>query len=330
MVRYTVLTFKTLGSLLALLLLLGFSYQQFQLWSDSKNFKPTGKLLAVDGINMHLDCRGNRGEDKPIIILEPGATLSGVSWEWVQGELSQRVRVCSYDRPGYGWSDQAEKPIDGLLVANKLHKLLEVSGEAGPYVLVGHSLGSLFSQVYNQLYSADVLGLVLIDPPGNKLSDAISPEVVEQSNTQLALLKAVSIGSYFGVSRFIDFFWKPKSTLPPEALGALKAHYGSTKHIQTLHQHIQAFPEIVRQTKQGIGLKGKPLLVLSAEIGAPNFRAIGITPELHQQLASTSEKGEHYVLPKSDHYSITLTKSGAEETVGLITRWMLKHELLEL
>ena len=44
-----------------------------------------------------------------------------------------------------------------------LHALLSASGERGPYVLVGHSIGGAISRLYASEYPQDVSGLVLID-----------------------------------------------------------------------------------------------------------------------------------------------------------------------
>ncbi|MCX6539753.1 MAG: alpha/beta hydrolase [Acidobacteria bacterium] len=49
--------------------------------------------------------------------------------------------MCSYDRAGYGWSGPAIEPRTSLQIARELKALLNMAGEKGPYVLVGHSFG---------------------------------------------------------------------------------------------------------------------------------------------------------------------------------------------
>jgi pimeloyl-ACP methyl ester carboxylesterase len=45
-----------------------------------------------------------------------------------------------------------------------LHALLAEVGEAGPYVVVGHSAGALNGRLYASTYPDEVAGMVLIDP----------------------------------------------------------------------------------------------------------------------------------------------------------------------
>jgi pimeloyl-ACP methyl ester carboxylesterase len=55
-------------------------------------------------------------------------------------------------------------PRDSQRSADELNLLLGKSGEDGPYLLVGHSLGGLNMQVYANSYPDEVVGLVLLDP----------------------------------------------------------------------------------------------------------------------------------------------------------------------
>ena len=44
-----------------------------------------------------------------------------------------------------------------------MRALLQSAGIAGPYVLVGHSIGGIFVRLYTAAYPDDVVGLVLVD-----------------------------------------------------------------------------------------------------------------------------------------------------------------------
>jgi pimeloyl-ACP methyl ester carboxylesterase len=51
------------------------------------------------------------------------------------------------DRAGEGWSDIGPRPRDATRVATELHTLLANAGVEGPFVLVGHSFGGLYTRV---------------------------------------------------------------------------------------------------------------------------------------------------------------------------------------
>lgn len=50
-----------------------------------------------------------------------------------------------------------------MWVAPKLHTLLVNADTEGPYVLVGHSYGGLYTQMYAARYSDEVAGVALVD-----------------------------------------------------------------------------------------------------------------------------------------------------------------------
>jgi pimeloyl-ACP methyl ester carboxylesterase len=54
--------------------------------------------------------------------------------------------------------------------------VLSAAGEAGPYVLVGHSYGGLIVRLYTSTYAKEVSGLVLVDALSEGLQDAETPE----------------------------------------------------------------------------------------------------------------------------------------------------------
>jgi pimeloyl-ACP methyl ester carboxylesterase len=84
-------------------------------------------------------------------------------WIWVQQQLAQTTRVCVYDRSGLGWSERGPKPRDAKQISTELHTLLTNADTEGPYVLVGHSYGGLYTQMYAARYPDEVAGVALVD-----------------------------------------------------------------------------------------------------------------------------------------------------------------------
>jgi pimeloyl-ACP methyl ester carboxylesterase len=136
---------------------------------------PPGSLYDVGERRLHLMCRGS---GTPTVVTENGASSFSIDWTLVQKEIARTTRVCAYDRAGSAWSDAAT-PATRASAAADLHKLLEVAGERGPFVLVGASLGGLLVRSYQADYPADVAGLVLVDPASeDRLWTTFGGEVV--------------------------------------------------------------------------------------------------------------------------------------------------------
>jgi pimeloyl-ACP methyl ester carboxylesterase len=96
-------------------------------------------------------------------VLEAGASAFAIDWPLVQPEIAKLTRVCSYDRAGYGWSDEGPVATAARIVA-ALHALLSRLGDKPPYVMVGASAGGLYVRTYDYTYPGEVAGFVLVDP----------------------------------------------------------------------------------------------------------------------------------------------------------------------
>jgi len=114
-----------------------------------------------DGRRLHFVCSGERS---PTVVLESGFGAAAEAWFKVQPALARETRVCSYDRAGYGASDPGPTPRDGAAIAEDLDEGLRAARIAGPLILVGHSAGALYVQVFAQMRPQQVKGIVLVDP----------------------------------------------------------------------------------------------------------------------------------------------------------------------
>jgi pimeloyl-ACP methyl ester carboxylesterase len=120
------------------------------------------------GHKLFLECHGSGG---PTVILQSGYGNAGDIWNEADANppavapgVARFTRECAYDRPGSlrvrtdtgapapsglpGRSDSAPMPRTAADVATELHTLLATAGVPGPYVMVSHSLGGLFSLLY--------------------------------------------------------------------------------------------------------------------------------------------------------------------------------------
>ena len=121
---------------------------------------PIGESIDLGGRTLFLSCIG---EQAPTVLLEAGLGADHTSWDKVQAAVAGFARVCSYDRAGLGYSAATTTPRTSADIVADLHQLLQNAGEAGPYILVGHSFGGLHVRLFAHDYPAEILGLVLVD-----------------------------------------------------------------------------------------------------------------------------------------------------------------------
>jgi pimeloyl-ACP methyl ester carboxylesterase len=136
--------------------------------------------------------RADEGAEGPAVVFEAGLGDSDATWAGVIPAVADFARVVSYDRPNTiaGASDPAPTPRTADEVVADLHALLATTPELGPYVLVGHSVGGLFAQLYASQYPDEVAGLVLVDSShelqDQRRQDLVTPELfaAEQAAVQ--------------------------------------------------------------------------------------------------------------------------------------------------
>jgi pimeloyl-ACP methyl ester carboxylesterase len=133
-------------------------------------------LVALpDGRKLHIVCMG---KGSPTVILTAGGgDFSGNAWSNVQPEMARITRTCAWDRPGFGLSDGTGAEVTAASMTADLEAALATGGIAGPYVMVGHSIGSLESLLFTDRHPDKVVGMVLVDPtlPGGANIAAVGP-----------------------------------------------------------------------------------------------------------------------------------------------------------
>lgn len=100
---------------------------------------------------------------REVVVFENGSRATIANWGTVPERLAQEASVFVYNRPGYGNSEAAATPRDGRTIVEELRAVLRYKGLPPPYVLVGHSVGGLYLQLFARMYPDEVTALVLVD-----------------------------------------------------------------------------------------------------------------------------------------------------------------------
>ena len=148
-------------------------------WLSGAQMVSTGKY------ELYLNCSGQHSG--ATVVLEAGAGASSGNFGKVQGQIENVAHVCSYDRAGLGKSDKPAGQQSEMGIVEDLHELLLNAHEAGPYVLVGHSLGGVYVRAFQRRYPQLVKALVLVDSSHEEQLNrytALSPELGKQFASQ--------------------------------------------------------------------------------------------------------------------------------------------------
>lgn len=121
---------------------------------------PGNQNVELSGVRYSI---AQSGTGKAVVVFENGLASKKEVWNVVASEIAKTNTVFTYDRTGQGGSSSSNEPRNGSHIVEELRSLLIAQGLQPPYVLVGHSLGGLYMQLYARKYPQEVSGLVLVD-----------------------------------------------------------------------------------------------------------------------------------------------------------------------
>jgi pimeloyl-ACP methyl ester carboxylesterase len=311
---------RVLLGLLALLVglsLIGALYQAIATANDQRAYPPPGQLVDVGGYKLHIVCVG---EGSPTVILDHVGAANVAQWALVQPEVAKTVRVCAYDRAGFGWSDPGPAPRDARHSMQELHTLLTNARIAPPYVLVGHSFGGNVARLYVDQYCDEVAGMVLVDPGNLFDTPGVPAEInAEWKAADQAVMRLGPILSRLGVMRLAAKagLVAGHGGLPAQVGAAYDAVNLTTKFWDTLGAQNQAMAATSAEVLAASHVYGAlPLIVLSVD--QPAERSRQIWTEVNAELATYSTIGVHRVVAGADHMALAFDRDHAQATIAAI------------
>ncbi len=209
---------------------------------------PPGEMIDMGAFKMHINCTG---EGYPVVVLDAGLGGFSLDWQPMQSDLSRSVRVCAYDRAGYGWSEPGPSPRATDQLAEELEELLARARVPAPYVMVGHSFGGLNVQYFAKLNPDKVVGLALIEgshpEQGDRFPDIPAHRERGRNSDRMT--------TTFDISTLRNY--------PPELRYKAGKILTSMKSILTQRREFLNFNQSGAQVSHGGRLPNVPLLVLT-------------------------------------------------------------------
>lgn len=296
----------SLGLGLLLLLGTGALTQTLLTHKERSQYPAPGQLVSVGTHRLHIHCQGS---GQPFVLLESG--LSGWSQDWalVQPTLARQTQVCSYDRAGYAWSDEAPQARTGLAAVQDLRTLLHHAGLHGPMVVVGHSWGGMLAQLLAQTHPDEVAGLVLVDALHHDQTASMDPCAHARYSRNMEMLTGAATWlAPVGLTRLGQM---PASVvldkLPASEQAAARGMAMQSQNYRALHTEYQGIDAALEQARSLPPVPHVPTIVLSTN-ALSEFPPGWDRPDMRQhwitgQRALAAQTGaKHIVVPDAGHY----------------------------
>ncbi len=248
-----------------------------------KQYPPIGQMVDIGGYRLHMHVEG---AGTPTVILDAGAGGIGLAWELVRPAIAKVTRVVTYDRAGLGWSDPSPKPRKADVMAEELHTMLVNANIAGPYILVGHSLGGPIARHFAAKYQNEVAGLVMVDSAHEQQMKHFPEAMVKMANSMKGMMGVMKLMGKIGL-----FALKPNlvqigdnGKLPCELVSQMQGVMASSdSHADALVAESES--AFTAQTQPVSALGDLPLTVISHG----QLDANAVPPSLGQQVRDEYE-----------------------------------------
>ena len=211
------------------------------------------------------------GAGTQAIVLVSGAGVSLQGWQPLYPGIEKLGRVFGWNRFGMQGSDPPPARQTGALVLGSLRELLGYAGLEPPYVLVAHSLGGLFANLYARLYPQEVAGVLFLE--------AAHPDdhaVLQQHEAQLVRMLARML------------------VLPPLLLR------------RNVHTELACVEDTVREIASAGDFPPVPVRVVTGGLTPRAWlmspAAVGARRANQQALARLSPLGDQVVAQRSGHF----------------------------
>ena len=276
----------------------GFLYENVSEARDQRFNPMTGARFDVGGFKMHIDCVG---QGSPAVIFDSGLGDTSLSWRRVQPEIAKLTRACTYDRAGLGYSDPSPRPRTSKVIAEELHALLQAAKVAGPYVLVGHSMGGYDVRLYASLFPNEVDGMVLVDASHPDQDNRFPRELKDMEGTWLREAEFLEYTTPFGAPRILGFCENDP------VMRAAECNFHSAREGVA---ELKSFDESAAEVAATGALDNIPLAVLSHDPDKPSAemppdlaKPVNVAWEkMQEELAHLSTRGTRTIAKNSSHY----------------------------
>lgn len=318
--RHAILGATGIVAVALLLCAIGAAYNAYADARDRKRFTPPGQRIEVAGRKLHLHCTGPLGRyGQPTVVLDAGLGMTALAWSRVQPQIAERVRVCSYDRAGMGFSDPEPSfaPRPSSRLAEELHTLLEYGGVQPPYLLVGHSIAGFHVRAYFNRYPKEVIGAVIVDGSSEYMEERFrGKDWQKAAQAELAAehdrAARERLFTFLGITR-----WQLRGMLrsmpfpvEPAVMETTLFQMNQPAYLRTALAELDGIAQTrVELMKKG-GLGELPVIVLTAGKAPPQHGASAEqlqerrriwVHELQPQLAHLSTRGRQIIVDDSGH-----------------------------
>lgn len=225
------------------------------------------KTITQDGVTTEyaLSC-----ESGPVVIFLNGYRMPLASWCKLYPEIQKHGNIFAYNRPGVGQTSKALRPQTGEEIIRSLDNVLKALNLSPPFILVAHSYGGIFANLYARSKPENVSAIVFVE--------STHPDEIE----------------------------KQREFKPPWLVRAMNNALKAIERRFDKHRYSEdeCIAETMRQIKAAGDFPSIPVAVVTGDKKMPSVpeAAFSIHLQYQKELAALSPYSIQIIADKSDHF----------------------------
>lgn len=159
-----------------------------------EQIKPYGQLVDVDGGKMHVYSMGT-GEKTIVLLPGMGVALPSADFGPLMRKLSEHYTVVCVEYSGVGFSSKTTKPRTCENYVEETRTALSKAGFHAPYILMPHSISTVYGEYYAEKYPEEVAAIISLDGTSTAYVGADMPAFIKPLLSIAKLQQSVGVTS---------------------------------------------------------------------------------------------------------------------------------------
>ena len=146
--------------------------------NKKEEIKPYGQMIDVYDGQMHVYKIGS-GKETIVLLPGMGVGLPSADFGPLMRQLSEKHTVVCIEYFGVGFSSQTQRARTSENYVDEIRTALKSVGAEAPYILMAHSISSVYSEYYASKYPEEVQAIISLDGTSSAYIGADMPGFVK-------------------------------------------------------------------------------------------------------------------------------------------------------
>ncbi|MFP4461250.1 MAG: alpha/beta fold hydrolase [Thermotogota bacterium] len=281
---------------IAVFMVIGSIFHATYFKNKKEAIEPYGQMIDVYDGQMHVY---KMGSGKETIVLLPGIGIGLPSADFgpLMRQLSEKYTVVCIEYFGVGFSSQTQRARTSENYVDEIRTALKSAGVKPPYVLMAHSISSVYSEYYASKYPDDIQAIISLDGTSSAYIGADMPGFVKSLLGVAKLQQAVGFTSIMAPiatnkAKLLSFGYTE------EEISDLIVYAGFSMNDNTLDQ-IAKTSDYIKDANKMTYPENVPFFkIISRKTYETKNSQIKISPQEYQEqhLARIGEKAKYEIL----------------------------------